>query len=81
MEEPLARVEIERNERGNFQAVLWSETEGDKEFRAESLERLLRDLTAELEYAVGEHTREGRGVEFSVEEEFENMEYADEWNE
>ncbi len=81
MEEHLARVEINRNPKGNYIATIWSETEGDKELKAATLDGLMRELTMDLEFAVGEHMREGRGVEFSVEEEFENMQYADEWAE
>ncbi|MGB0651995.1 MAG: hypothetical protein ACPGQL_02245 [Thermoplasmatota archaeon] len=79
MEEPLARVEVHRTANRNFVAVVWSETEGDKELAASTLDGLLRELTMELEFATGEHMREGRGVEFSVEEEFENLQYAQEW--
>ncbi len=79
MEEPLARVEIIRHSDDLFTAVIWSETEGDKELRAASLDTLLRELTMDLEFVVGEHTREGRGLEFSAEEEFENLQYAQEW--
>ncbi len=79
MEEHLARVEISRSESGTYSAVLWSETEGDKEIRSESLEGLLRELSMDLEFVAGEHTREDRGLEFSAEEEFENLQYAQEW--
>ncbi len=81
MEEQLARVEILRNKNGTYSAVIWSETEGDKEISARSLEGLFRELTMDLEFVVGEHQREGRGLEFSAEEEFENLQYAQEWNE
>ncbi|HET6399304.1 MAG TPA: hypothetical protein VFH47_07100 [Candidatus Thermoplasmatota archaeon] len=81
MEEQLARVEILRNPNGTYSAILWSETEGDKEITSRSLENLFRELTMDLEFVVGEHTREGRGLEFSAEEEFENLQYAQEWNE
>jgi hypothetical protein len=79
MEEQLARVEIRRNPNGTFAAVLWTETEGDKEIVHRSLDGLFKELTMDLEFAVGEHQREGRGVEFSAEEEFENLQYAQEW--
>lgn len=79
MEEPLARVEIHHNEDGSYLATLWSETEGLKELRAHHLETLLRELTMDLEFAAGEHDKEGRGLEFSAEEEFENLQYAEEW--
>ncbi len=79
MEEPLARVEISRTPHGGYQAIIWSETEGDKELRAATLDGLLRELTMDLEFAAGEHMREGRGTEFSVEEEFENLQYAQDW--
>lgn len=79
MEEPLARVEIVRNPNDTYSAVIWSETEGDKELRARSLDGLFRELTMDLEFVVGEFTREGRGLEFSAEEEFENLQYAQEW--
>ena len=81
MEEQLARVEILRNQNGTYSAIIWSETEGDKEISNRSLEGLFRELTMDLEFAVGEHQREGRGLEFSAEEEFENLQYAQEWNE
>jgi hypothetical protein len=80
MEEQLARVEIKRQGKG-FAAVIWTETEGDKEITNKTLEGLFRELTMDLEFAVGEHQREGRGVEFSAEEEFENLQYAQEWGE
>jgi hypothetical protein len=76
MEEQLARVEILRNKNGTYSAVIWTETEGDKELTSRSLEALFRELTMDMEFAVGEHQREGRGQEFSAEEEFENLQYA-----
>jgi hypothetical protein len=81
MEEHLARVEIRRTADDMYLAVIWSETEGNKELRSSSLESLFRELTMDLEFVVGEHTREGRGLEFSAEEEFENLQYAQEWGE
>lgn len=79
MEEQLARVQIVRNQNGTYSAIIWSETEGDKELTSKSLDALFRELTMDLEFVVGEHTREGRGLEFSAEEEFENLQYAQEW--
>jgi hypothetical protein len=79
MEEQLARVEIHSNPNGSYSAVVWTETEGDKEITARSLEALFRELTMDLEFAVGEHQRDGKGVEVSAEEEFENLQYAQEW--
>lgn len=79
MEEPLARVQILRNDDDSYIARIWSETEGDKEIRSTTLEGLFRELTMDLDFVVGEHAREGRGVEFSAEEEFENLQYAQEW--
>ncbi len=79
MEEYLARVEIMHDNGGAFVASIWSETEGEKELRARDLETLFRELTMDLEFVAGEHTREGRGLEFSAEEEFENLQYAQEW--
>lgn len=79
MEEPIARVEIVGNEDGTFSAIIWSETEGDKELKARDLDALFRELTMDLEFVAGEHGREGRGLEFSAEEEFENLQYAQEW--
>lgn len=79
MEEPLARVEILRNKNGTYSAIIWTETEGDKELSSKTMDALFRELTMDLEFAVGEHQREGRGQEFSAEEEFENLQYAQEW--
>ncbi len=79
MEEPLARVEIVRQNDGTFVAAIWSETEGVKELRARDLDNLFRELTMDLEFVAGEHTRDGRGLEFSAEEEFENLQYAQDW--
>lgn len=79
MEEHLARVEIIENDDGTFTAAIWSETEGEKELRARDLDTLFRELTMDLEFVAGEHEREGRGLEFSAEEEFENLQYAEEW--
>lgn len=81
MEEYLARVEILHNENGTYTAVLWTETEGDKELTARSLESLFRELTQDLEFAVGEHQNKTRGLEFSAEEEFENLQYAQDFQE
>lgn len=81
MEEHLARVEIIANGDGTFAAAIWNEAEGEKELKARDLETLFRQLTMDLEFAAGEHTREGRGLEFSAEEEFENIQYAEEWHE
>ncbi len=80
MEEPLARVEIHRTDNDVYLATIWSETEGLKELRSRNLETLFRELTMDLEFAAGEHTREDRGLEFSAEEEFENLQYAEEWS-
>lgn len=79
MEEPLARVEIRQHDSDVYVATIWSETEGMKELRASNLDTLWRELTMDLEFMAGEHQREGRGVEFSAEEEFENLQYAQEW--
>lgn len=79
MEEPIARVEIVHNPDDTYSAFIWSETEGEKELKAADLENLFRELTMDLEFVAGEHTREGRGLEFSAEEEFENLQYAQEW--
>ena len=79
MEEQLARGEIRRTPNGGYSAVLWTETEGDKEITARSLDALFRELTMDLDFAVGASAKEGRGVEFSAEEEFENLQYAQEW--
>jgi hypothetical protein len=79
MEEPIARVEIHRKD-DVYVATLWNEAEGLKELRSTDLEALFRELTMDLEFAAGEHTQEGRGLEFSAEEEFENLQYAEEWS-
>ena len=81
MEEQLARVEIHKTPNGGYSAVVWTETEGDKEISAKSLEALFRELTMDLEFAVGEHVNKGRGLEFSAEEEFENLQYSQEYQE
>ncbi len=78
MEEHLARVEIRHVNDDLYTATIWSETEGSKELRASSLEGLMRELTMDLDFVVGGQ-REGGGVEFSAEEEFENLQYAQEW--
>lgn len=78
MEEQLARVEVRKNPNGTFSAVIWTETEGDKELTARSLDALFKEMTMDLDFAVGEHTRNDRGLEFSAEEEFENLQYAQE---
>lgn len=80
MEEQLARVEIARTKKG-YSAMVWTETEGNKEMANKTLDGLIRELTMDLEFAVGSQTREGRGPEVSAEEEFENLQYAQEWNE
>lgn len=80
MEEPIARVEIIRKDTGAYTAVIISETEGEKELTASNLDTLFRELTMDLEFVSGEHTREDRGMEFSTEEEFENIQYAEEQN-
>lgn len=79
MEEHLVRVEILRNDNDTYTAAIWSETEGEKELRAADLDSLFRELTMDLEFVVGEHAREGRGPEMSTEEEFENLQFAEEW--
>lgn len=78
MEEPIARVEIERLEDGTFSAIVISATEGEKEIRARTLETLFRELTMDLEFVAGEHGEGNGGPEFSAEEEFENLEFAEE---
>ncbi len=79
MEEPLARVEIREVDEDMFVATLWSEAEGIKELRAHSLDALWRELTMDLEFMAGQHGADTRGVEFSAEEEFENLQFAQEW--
>ena len=82
MEEQLARVEIVRTPKGTYSAVIWTETEGDKELNSRSLDALFRELTMDLEFAVGEHQNKGgRGTELSAEEEFENLQYAQDYQE
>ncbi len=78
MEEHLARVEIRQVKDDLYTATIWSETEGSKELRASNLEGLMRELTMDLDFVVGGQSRDG-GVEFSAEEEFENLQYAQEW--
>lgn len=80
MEEPLARVEVHQHADDLFTATIWSETEGAKELRATNLDTLFRELMMDLEFAAGEHANEGRGLEFSAEEEFENLQFAEEWS-
>ncbi len=79
MEEPLARVEIREVDSDLFVATLWSEAEGTKELRAHSLDALWRELTMDLEFMAGQHAGDSRGVELSAEEEFENLQFAQEW--
>ncbi len=79
MEEPIARVEIIRKDSGAYTAIIISETEGEKEITAANLDTLFRELTMDLEFVSGEHSREDRGMEFSTEEEFENLEIQDNW--
>lgn len=79
MEEHLARVEIHHIRDDLYTAKIWSETEGSKELRASTLDGLMRELTMDLDFVSGGHSRDGAGVEFSAEEEFENLQYAQEW--
>lgn len=78
MEEHLARVEIRRSPNGAFTAILWTETEGNKEIRARSWDALSRELTMDLEFAVG-----GEGsshASAAAEDEFENLPQTTGWN-
>lgn len=75
VEEHLARVEIRRTPNGAFSAILWTETEGDKEIRARSWDALSRELTMDLEFAIGE---QGAGTP-SAEDEFEHLPHTQDW--
>lgn len=77
MEEYLARVEVHKNDTGTYTARVWSETEGEKELTAPDLDQLFRELTMDLEFVVG---GEADGPAFTVEEEFENMEFEEGWD-
>lgn len=58
IEEQLCRVEIERDgERGEFVARVYSQLDGEKEYRHRDLDTLLRELTVDLEDSFGEAVR------------------------
>ena len=79
MEEPIARVEIIRKESGAYTATIISEAEGEKELTSSNLDTLFRELTMDLEFVSGQHDDESPVMEFSTEEEFENLEIQDNW--
>ena len=77
MEEHLARVEIRRESSGVFSAILWTETEGDKEIRARSWDGLFRELTMDLEFAVGEQGSSRDAA--AADDELENLQQTQDW--
>ena len=62
MEETLYNIEIHRQE-GEFLGRLYSDVDGVKEFKNEYLDRLLRDITNDMQLALEEFSN--RTVEFT----------------
>lgn len=79
MEEPIARVEIVRKDSGAYTALITSETEGEKEITAANMDTLFRELTMDLEFVSGQLSGAEPTMEFSTEEEFENLDIQDNW--
>ena len=53
MEEVLYNIEINRNE-GQYLGKMYSEIDGIKEFKNERIDRLLRDITVDMQLALDE---------------------------
>ena len=51
MEEVLYNIEIHRNE-GNFMGKIYSDIDGVKEFENNRIDRLLRDITVDMQLAL-----------------------------
>lgn len=64
MEEQLCRIEIDKDAgREEYVARIYSQFDGEREFRHRDLDHLLRELTVELEFSFGEATRGGKVAE------------------
>jgi len=62
MEETLYNIEIHRAE-GEYLGKLYSDVDGVKEFKNEYLDKLLRDITLDMQLALEEFSN--RTIEFS----------------
>ena len=62
MEETLYNIEIHREE-GEYLGKLYSDVDGVKEFKNEYLDKLLRDITLDMQLALEEFSN--RTIEFS----------------
>ncbi|MEF8878922.1 MAG: hypothetical protein V5A64_00845 [Candidatus Thermoplasmatota archaeon] len=54
MEETLYSIEIHKNESGGYVGRLFSDADGVKEFENKNMEKLLRDMTIDMQLALNE---------------------------
>ncbi len=54
MEETLYNIEINKDKYGGYMGRLFSDVDGVKEFRNQQLERLLNDITIDMQLALNE---------------------------
>jgi len=54
MEETLYDIEIHKNDSGGYMGKIFSDMDGVKEFRSDHLDKLLRDITVDIQLALDE---------------------------
>ena len=54
MEETLYNIEIHKKESGGYMGKIFSDVDGVKEFRNDHIEKLLRDITVDIQLALDE---------------------------
>ena len=54
MEETLYNIEIHKKESGGFMGKIFSDVDGVKEFKNDHLDKLLRDITVDIQLALDE---------------------------
>ena len=62
MEETLYNIEIHKDE-GGYLGKIFSDVDGEKEFRNEHLDQLLRDMTIDMQLALDEFS--SRSTDFT----------------
>jgi len=53
-EETLYNIEIHKDDNGRYLGKLFSDVDGEKEFKNEHLDKLLRDMTIDMQLALDE---------------------------
>jgi len=63
MEETLYNIEIHKQESGGYMGKIFSDMDGVKEFKNDHLDKLLRDITVDIQLALDEFSnRTGESI-------------------